>query len=115
MSRFFATGTDSESDSSSEEEQVQRAPAAAFTVSILEIEEMARISPTNSFLMDRRDSIDRNSMNNRSFERLLNNLSNGIIDFFQIINGSFLNKELNIIKKLNKEKNEVLENWRRVA
>lgn len=33
MSRFFATGTDSESDSSSEEEQIQRAPAATFTVS----------------------------------------------------------------------------------
>lgn len=32
MSRFFATGTDSESDSSSEEEQIQRAPATAFTV-----------------------------------------------------------------------------------
>ncbi|CAB0029315.1 unnamed protein product [Trichogramma brassicae] len=31
MSRFFATGSDSESDSSSEEEQVQRAPATAFT------------------------------------------------------------------------------------
>ena len=34
MSRFFATGSDSESDTSSEEELVQRAPAAAFTVSI---------------------------------------------------------------------------------
>lgn len=33
MSRFFATGSDSESDTSTEEEQVQRAPAAAFTVS----------------------------------------------------------------------------------
>jgi len=32
MSRFFATGSDSESDSASEEEQVQRAPATAFTV-----------------------------------------------------------------------------------
>ncbi|CAB0034260.1 unnamed protein product [Trichogramma brassicae] len=31
MSRFFATGSDSESDTSSEEEQIQRAPAAAFT------------------------------------------------------------------------------------
>lgn len=34
MSKFFTTGTDSESESSSEEEQIQRAPAAAFTVSI---------------------------------------------------------------------------------
>ncbi|KAL7292394.1 hypothetical protein TKK_0013987 [Trichogramma kaykai] len=33
MSRFFATGSDSESETSSEEEQVQRAPAAAFTFS----------------------------------------------------------------------------------
>ncbi|KAL7302093.1 hypothetical protein TKK_0005322 [Trichogramma kaykai] len=33
MSRFFATGSDSESDTSSEEEQIQRAPAAAFTFS----------------------------------------------------------------------------------
>lgn len=33
MSRFFATGSDSESDSASEEEQVPRAPATAFTVS----------------------------------------------------------------------------------
>ncbi|XP_015592018.1 eukaryotic translation initiation factor 3 subunit C [Cephus cinctus] len=33
MSRFFATGSDSESDSSSEEEQIPRAPAAAFTFS----------------------------------------------------------------------------------
>ncbi|XP_058800849.1 eukaryotic translation initiation factor 3 subunit C [Phymastichus coffea] len=33
MSRFFATGSDSESETSSEEEQVQRAPAAAFTYS----------------------------------------------------------------------------------
>lgn len=33
MSRFFATGSDSESDSASEEEQVQRAPTTAFTVS----------------------------------------------------------------------------------
>ncbi|XP_011495404.1 PREDICTED: eukaryotic translation initiation factor 3 subunit C [Ceratosolen solmsi marchali] len=33
MSRFFATGSDSESDTSIEEEQVQRAPAAAFTFS----------------------------------------------------------------------------------
>ncbi|XP_034827516.1 eukaryotic translation initiation factor 3 subunit C [Maniola hyperantus] len=33
MSRFFATGTDSESDSSSEEEQVVRAPAAVYTFS----------------------------------------------------------------------------------
>ena len=32
MSRFFATGSDSESDSASEEEQVQRAPTTAFTV-----------------------------------------------------------------------------------
>jgi len=36
MSRFFATGSDSESDSASEEEQVPRAPATAFTVSIVE-------------------------------------------------------------------------------
>jgi len=35
MSRFFATGSDSESDSASEEEQVQRAPTTAFTVSIV--------------------------------------------------------------------------------
>jgi len=35
MSRFFATGSDSESDSASEEEQVPRAPATAFTVSIV--------------------------------------------------------------------------------
>lgn len=34
MSRFFATGTDSESESSSEEEQVVRAPAPVYTVSI---------------------------------------------------------------------------------
>lgn len=34
MSRFFATGSDSESDSASEEEQVPKAPATAFTVSI---------------------------------------------------------------------------------
>lgn len=34
MSRFFATGSDSESDSASEEEQVAKAPATAFTVSI---------------------------------------------------------------------------------
>ncbi|XP_043271641.1 eukaryotic translation initiation factor 3 subunit C [Venturia canescens] len=33
MSRFFATGSDSESDSSSEEEQIPRAPAAAYTFS----------------------------------------------------------------------------------
>ncbi|CAB0039637.1 unnamed protein product [Trichogramma brassicae] len=33
MSRFFATGSDSESDTSSKEEQIQRAPAAAFTYS----------------------------------------------------------------------------------
>ncbi|OAD60074.1 Eukaryotic translation initiation factor 3 subunit C [Eufriesea mexicana] len=33
MSRFFATGSDSESDSASEEEQVQRAPTTAFTFS----------------------------------------------------------------------------------
>ncbi|XP_074111187.1 eukaryotic translation initiation factor 3 subunit C-like [Cotesia typhae] len=33
MSKFFTTGTDSESDSSSEEEQIQRAPAANFTFS----------------------------------------------------------------------------------
>ncbi|XP_066583965.1 eukaryotic translation initiation factor 3 subunit C [Prorops nasuta] len=33
MSRFFATGSDSESDTASEEEQVQRAPATAFTFS----------------------------------------------------------------------------------
>lgn len=35
MSRFFATGTDSESESSSEEEQVVRAPAPVYTVSFL--------------------------------------------------------------------------------
>lgn len=34
MSRFFATGSDSESDSASEEEQVQRAPTTAFTVNL---------------------------------------------------------------------------------
>ncbi|XP_017794023.1 PREDICTED: eukaryotic translation initiation factor 3 subunit C isoform X2 [Habropoda laboriosa] len=33
MSRFFATGSDSESDSASEEEQIQRAPTTAFTFS----------------------------------------------------------------------------------
>lgn len=33
MSRFFATGSDSESESSSEEEQVVRQPVAAFSVS----------------------------------------------------------------------------------
>lgn len=34
MSRFFATGSDSESESSSEEEQIVHRPAAAtFTVS----------------------------------------------------------------------------------
>lgn len=33
MSRFFATGSDSESDTSSEEEQVIRQPTANFTVS----------------------------------------------------------------------------------
>jgi len=32
MSRFFATGSDSESDTSSEEEQVIRQPTANFTV-----------------------------------------------------------------------------------
>lgn len=32
MSRFFATGTDSESESSSEEEQIVRAPAPVYTV-----------------------------------------------------------------------------------
>lgn len=34
MSRFFATGTDSESESSSEDEPVVRAPAPVYTVSI---------------------------------------------------------------------------------
>nr|CAD7206006.1 unnamed protein product [Timema douglasi] len=33
MSRFFATGSDSESESSSEEEQLPRQPTAAFTFS----------------------------------------------------------------------------------
>lgn len=32
MSRFFATGSDSEPESSSSEEPVQRQPASAFTV-----------------------------------------------------------------------------------
>lgn len=32
MSRFFATGSDSESETSSEEDQVPRAPAQTFTV-----------------------------------------------------------------------------------
>lgn len=34
MSRFFATGSDSESESSSEEEQVVRQPTNTFTVSL---------------------------------------------------------------------------------
>lgn len=38
MSRFFATGSDSESDSASEEEQVPRAPATAFTVCIIKLQ-----------------------------------------------------------------------------
>lgn len=42
MSRFFATGSDSESDSAPEEEQIQRAPTAAFTFSDEE-EETKRI------------------------------------------------------------------------
>ena len=33
MSRFFATGSDSESDSAPEEEQIQRPPTTAFTFS----------------------------------------------------------------------------------
>lgn len=37
MSRFFATGSDSESESSSEEEQVIRQPVAAFSVSYQDV------------------------------------------------------------------------------
>lgn len=37
MSRFFATGSDSESESSSEEEQVIRQPTTAFTVSVTDL------------------------------------------------------------------------------
>lgn len=46
MSKFFTTGTDSESDSSSEEETVQRAPAAAYTFSDEEEETKRIVRPT---------------------------------------------------------------------
>ncbi|XP_077289049.1 eukaryotic translation initiation factor 3 subunit c isoform X2 [Arctopsyche grandis] len=75
MSRFFATGTDSESESSSEEEQVSRQPPMTFTFSDDEEETRRVVRSTKEKRFEELTSIIKNIRNYKKIKDMTSMLS----------------------------------------